>query len=625
MIRPGPDLMTSITRVPELDSASVKVPLPAAEQQVALQGSLSQLQDGKKSLASMPLRRRIELLEQCVEGIAGAAHDWVDAACVAKGIPAGSRCRAEEVLGGPTAAMRQLQLYLRTMREIERTGSPAAPKIVRHPDGKRVGVRVMPCAGLYDWLAFINFSATTWMQPGIAAADVLRLQAPVYRDLGQTGLSVVLGAGNVAGIPATDMLSKLCLDNRAVLLKMNPVNEYLAPFFERAFAPLIENNLLRVITGDAHLASAAIMDPRVDDVHITGSDKTHAAIVWGQSAEERERRQRAGQPLLTKTINSELGNVTPWIVVPGAYSSMQLQAQVENIVTSLTNNAAFNCIATRVIVTWKQWPERERFLQRIESELSRIPQRKAYYPGAFERYERFVGQSVAESQKLLRSSGKSLTSATGSKSRGDGSLLFVAGTEARDDAIPWTIVRNVNPQEPALLLKEESFVNVCAEVPIDATSPEDFLIKAAAFANEKLWGTLAASITLPSDFRRRATGRDCLRHVIDELNYGIVGLNHWSGIAFALMSIPWGGAPGATLSNPQSGTGWVHNSLMLTGIQKTVLDGPLVVLPKPVWVPSHQRPESVAWALFDVFKAPNYWNANRLTFAAIRGALARSP
>lgn len=624
MIRLGPELMNSITRMTDLNPASVKAPPQiAAESQIALHRSLGQLSEGKKLLATLPLRRRIELLEQCIHGIAGTARDWVEAACVAKGIPANSRCRAEEVLGGPAATMRQLQLFLRTMREIERTGAPRAPKIVRHADGKRVGVRVTPCAGLYDWLAFINFNATTWMNSDVAAADVVRLQAPAYRDLSQSGVSAVLGAGNVAGIPATDMLAKFCIENRAVLLKMNPVNEYLAPFFERAFAPLVENNLLRVVTGDAHVAAAAIADPRVDDVHITGSDKTHAAIVWG--VEDRERRQRLGQPLLTKPITSELGNVTPWIVVPGAYSKMQMTAQAENIVASLTNNAAFNCIATRVILTWKQWPERERFLQLIESQLAHIPQRKAYYPGATERYERFAGTSVSEARKLLRPSDLSATSVSGCKTRSDGSLLFVAGTGGREDTLPWTLIRNVNVKDSSPLLSEESFVNVCAEIPIDASSPEEFLAKAAEFTNEKNWGTLAASITVPNDFRRRASGRDCLNHVLDQMHYGVICVNHWSGIAFALMSIPWGGAPGSTLNNPQSGLGWVHNSLMLTGINKTILEGPLVVLPKPVWAPSHQRPESVAWSLFDVFKEPSYWNANRLTYAAVRGALARRP
>ena len=99
----------------------------------------------------------------------------------------------------------------------------------------------------------------------------------------------------------------------------------------------------------------------MDAVHITGSVAAHEAIIWGADPAERERRKRADEPLLDKPITSELGNVSPWIIVPGHYSSLQLQAQVENVAASITNNAGFNCVATRVIITCKHWPQREEF------------------------------------------------------------------------------------------------------------------------------------------------------------------------------------------------------------------------------------------------------------------------
>ena len=74
------------------------------------------------------------------------------------------------------------------------------------------------------------------------------------------------------------------------------------------------------VYGDADAGSYAAHHPAVDDVHITGSVRTHEVIVWGADPVERERRKAINDPLLKKPITSELGNVTPWIIVPGPYS-----------------------------------------------------------------------------------------------------------------------------------------------------------------------------------------------------------------------------------------------------------------------------------------------------------------
>ena len=150
---------------------------------------------------------------------------------------------------------------------------------------------------------------------------------------------------------------------------------------------------MRIIYGGAREGAAAIEHPPVDEVHITGSIYSHDAIVWGPTPEERERRKRENDPLLKKPITSELGNVSPWIIVPGTYSDKQLRFQAENVAASITNNASFNCIATKMIVTWKDWPQRQRFLDAVEAVLAKVPPRKAYYPGARDRFSRLPASS----------------------------------------------------------------------------------------------------------------------------------------------------------------------------------------------------------------------------------------
>jgi hypothetical protein len=192
------------------------------------------------------------------------------------------------------------------MRQIDRSGSPKLPaKPVRKSDG-RIGIRMTPCPGFFDPVTFVGFRATTWLQADIGEDNLEASLAPAYKSLESTGTSLVLGAGNVSGIPAADMLTKLCVDNRAVLLKMNPVNECVGPIFERAFAPLIENDLLRIISGDATIGASAVADERVDDIHITGSEATHDAIVWGPVGSDREDRRRRDEPVIDKPVGSSI-------------------------------------------------------------------------------------------------------------------------------------------------------------------------------------------------------------------------------------------------------------------------------------------------------------------------------
>ncbi len=175
--------------------------------------------------------------------------------------------------------------------------------------------------------------------------------------------------------------------SHSVLLKLNPVNEYLEPIFNRAFAPLIDANLLRVVRGGGDTGKAIVDHHDIDSIHITGSHITHEGIVWGFDADSREKLRAANKPLVTKTVTSELGNVTPWIIVPGKYSRRQLKSQAEHLIASITNNVSFNCLSTKVIVTSSNWAQRTEFLDLVDSLLLKVPQRFAYYPGAKERFE----------------------------------------------------------------------------------------------------------------------------------------------------------------------------------------------------------------------------------------------
>jgi hypothetical protein len=100
---------------------------------------------------------------------------------------------------------------------------------------------------------FTGTTAEVWMEPRVtleeAAAGMGRIYRPGGKDDG--GVCFVLGAGNISSIAPMDALYKLFVEDRVVVLKMNPVNEHLGPTSRRRCRPLVEANFLRIVYGGA--------------------------------------------------------------------------------------------------------------------------------------------------------------------------------------------------------------------------------------------------------------------------------------------------------------------------------------------------------------------------------------
>ncbi|HEV7226247.1 MAG TPA: hypothetical protein VGN42_26305 [Pirellulales bacterium] len=552
-----------------------------------LDRALGDLAAAKARYRQASLAQRIRLAESCLEGTFRLANEWLRAACQAKGIAPDGPLAGEELASGPLATTRYLRLLVRSLKDIDEFGRPQLPGEVADGPNGRLRIQVFPARGMYDDLLFRGFRADVWMQPCINQENLDDALAPDFRARMQSEkIALVLGAGNVSSIPAIDAFGKLFAEGRVVLLKMNPVNEYLGPIFERAYGALIEAGFLRLIYGGPQVGAAAVGRPLVDEVHITGSIASHDAIVWGPPGQDRELRRAAGQPLLTKPITSELGNVTPWIVVPGPYRRRELDFQAENVAAMIVNNASFNCIACRLIVSWRGWPDRETFLDKIEAQLARVPRRKAYYPSAAERFRRFVGREAEQDPP---------------------------GT------LPWTLVRDIDPEREPRWIEEESFVCACAETALDAADPAEFLDRAVEFVNERVWGTLGVGLMVHPASRAGAANEARFQQAVSRLRYGTVAVNQWPAIAYAIMNAPWGGYPGGTLADPQSGLGWVHNTYLLEQVEKCVLEGPLVVRPKPFWFPSHRQADKLAWKVLGLYHRPDWRKLPGIFWSALRG------
>jgi aldehyde dehydrogenase (NAD(P)+) len=575
-------------------TATLTAPTPTPNAEIDRE--LAELHDAASRWAGLPVPAKIELLEAVRANAAREAQRWTDAAARAKGV-AGTRLAGEEATSGPWALIRALNLYVATLHEIEKFGSPQLdPKRVRVRPGGQVVVDVFP-SDFYDALLLSGVRAEVWMQPGVTAANVAQTMGPWYREETHTPrVALVLGAGNIASIAPLDVLYKLIAEGAVCILKMNPVNEYLGPIFEDVFKPMVDAGYLRFAYGGAEAGKYLCNHPLVDEIHITGSDKTHDAIVFGTGPDAADRRAR-NEPLLAKPITSELGNVSPTIVVPGPWTDADVRFQAEHIATQKLHNGGFNCIASQVLILPEEWEGTPKLLAAVDDVMRHALDRPAYYPGAAERVAK-----IAEGADNVRRFGR----------EGEG---YVARTVVRVDA---------NDLDRDFSTEAFSSVLMVATLPGDA---QTYLAAATAFANDRLWGTLGGNVIVhPATMREHAAAVD---RAIADLRYGCVGVNAFTGVGFLLCETPWGAYPGHTLGDVRSGIGVVHNSHLFSKSQKSVVYAPFApyprslfgygasLLPKPPWFVTNRNAAKIAAALC-VFEAnKSLVNAAKVAFLAM--------
>ena len=175
-----------------------------------------------------------------------------------------------------------------------------------------------------------------------------------------------------------------------------------------------------------------------------------------------------------------------------------------------------------------------------------------------------------------------------------------------------------NPNER--LFSTEPFCGILSEVALPEGEPAAFLAAATRFCNDTLWGTLNASLIIHPQSEKDAKVAAALDRALVELRYGTVGINHWAGMGYGLVSMPWGGHPSSTLANVQSGIGWVHNTYLLEGIDKAIVRGPLVVkTPHPAWFYDNKAALEIMKKMVDLEAAPSWLKVAPLAMTALRG------
>src|SRR6266498_4161596 len=348
-------------------------------------------------------------------------------------------------------------------------------------------------------------------------------------------------------------LAKLYQDNAVALIKLNPINAYLEPVLNRAFAPFVERGFVRITAGGVDVGSYLVRHPEVDSIHITGNSASHDAVVFGPG-EEGARRKQAREPLITKPITSELGGVGPAVVVPGRWRDAALRLQAQNVATQRLHNSGFNCIATQIVVLPQNWPQADRFLDYLRQALRDAPDRPAYYPGAADR-QRGAVEAHPKAELL-----------------------------GGDPDVPRTLLSDLHPDnasEPAFCT--EYFGPVLGVTHLPGATAAEFLDNAVEFCNDRLLGDLGVGlIAAPQTIRELGQQFDA---AVARLRYGTVAINCWVGPVFAMPRGTWGAFPGHDIYDLGSGVGIVHNALLLDPdhVERSVGRGPFHPRPKPLW------------------------------------------
>jgi hypothetical protein len=565
-------------KFPEPPAAVAATPISEIDRQI------DRLDGRKRAWVDVGVGDRIRLLERCIENTLLGAGAWVADACRAKGIPDSSPQTGEEWLGGPVTTLRNMRLFVEALRH---GGVRPLPSMRTAPNGQSVAT-VFPASPL-DKLMMGGVSAEVWIEPGKDAS-----QGRIYRDKiagkAQEGkVALVLGAGNVASIGPMDALYKLFVDDEVVILKTNPVNAYLGPHIEEAMRPLLDEGFFAIVHGGAEVGAHIVNHPKIDTIHMTGSDRTHDAIVWGRDPEEQKRRKAANDPFITKPISSELGAVTPVLVVPGPWTDADLEFQARHVASMVANNASFNCNAAKALVVASGWEQKGKFLAKVRDALAKMPARKAYYPGAQDRYRGFL-DNYPNAEKL-----------------GD----------ASSDVVPWTVIPGVPPNAGEYALTNEAFCGVLALVELDATDAASFLKAAVPFANDTMWGTLSAMVLIDPATER--ANQAAFEQALCDLRYGGIAVNAFAGLIYGLVVTTWGAFPGHPLTDIQSGRGVVHNAFMFDNPQKSVVRAPFRMKRTPLWFSDHKTQGSTAKALAQMEAYPSFLKLPKLIANAVRG------
>ncbi len=468
------------------------------------------------------------MLEETISNIKEVSFFWATICSDNKGTTK-TPAEGEEWLGGPFASVLATQYYIKSLTNDDDLTE-------KKYNSEENSYKVFP-NNFTERITFPFIDAKVIFNKSMSFDDINKYRGFSKRYDIDPSITLVLGAGNFSSIPYLDVLYHLITRKSVILLKLNPVNEYLKPVFEKVFQNFIERGYIIVTTGNIDESKYMATHPGINHIHLTGSDKTFEDIVYGRELTDKERKSKSLSKINNKPITSELGNVTPIIIHPGKWSTSDIKYQARKIVTAKLNNNGFNCIAAQVVVLPDGWGQTETLIKYVKHYMSKAKERKAYYPESIERLEKLEKDKGYERVNALSCVTPHLT------------REIKAYSKFEIDEV-WS---------STIYFKK-----------IEYTSVENFANKAIDYCNDELWGNLGVSVIIKDHHRK--FNKHITNLYIDKLNYGTVAVNEWAAIGYIIPQLPWGGFPGNRDNDIQSGQSVVHNSMLFESPLKGVVN-----------------------------------------------------
>ena len=489
---------------------------------------ITTLRTKSKEFNSISNVQLASMLEETISNIKEVAFFWATICSDNKGTTK-TPAEGEEWLGGPFASVLATQYYIKSLTNDD-------DLVEKKYNSEENSYKVFPNS-FTERITFPFIDAKVIFNKSMSFEDINKYRGFSKRYDIDPSITLVLGAGNFSSIPYLDVLYHLITRKSVILLKLNPVNEYLKPVFEKVFQSFIERGYIIVTTGNIDESKYMAKHPGINHIHLTGSDKTFEDIVYGRELTEKERKSKSLSKINNKPITSELGNVTPIIIHPGKWSTSDIKYQARKIVTAKLNNNGFNCIAAQVVVLPDGWGQTETLIKFVKHYMSKAKERKAYYPESIERL-----------QKLQKDKGYERVNAL--------------------SCVTPHLTREIKAYSKFEI--DEVWSSTIYFKKIEYTSVEDFANKAIDYCNDELWGNLGVSVIIKDHDRK--FNNHITNLYVDNLNYGTVAINEWAAIGYIIPQLPWGGFPGNRDNDIQSGQSVVHNSMLFESPLKGVVN-----------------------------------------------------
>ncbi len=480
--------------------------------------NINTLRVNSKEFSTIDNTKLISMLEESINNIKDVAYYWATVSAENKGV-SNTVAEGEEWLGGPFATVFGIQYYIDTLKDLNK---PLNEELF---DNNLNTYKVFP-NNFLEKIFFPFISAEIKFGKNIKFSEIEEYRGFAMRYKHEPSISLILGAGNVSCIPLLDAIYHLVAKRSVVYIKLNPVNDYLLPVYEKVFSNFIALGYIVITKGSVDESKYMTEHNGIDHIHLTGSDETYENIVYGRKLNDEEKKLKSLDKINKKSFSSELGNVTPIIVHPGNWSNAELKFQARKIVTAKLNNGGFNCISAQIVLLPDNWKHTDKLMKYIKYYMNKVDDRLSYYPNSLnvltslekdKNYERLNDQSCATPHlsREIKAYSKYETSE-------------IWGT--------------------SIYFKK-----------IDYENDLDYAKNVIDYCNNTLWGNLGATVLFKKYNKR--VNEPIKNLYINNLKYGTVAINEWSAIGFIIPTLPWGGYPGNKDNDIQSGQDFVHNSM----------------------------------------------------------------